>query len=116
MAAAGGVVTGRVQLTGDYTDPKRTGDITSLATGAVHPIGLTYPPVDDAGQLGGALLAYVLLGKGQPTDLKQVLAGFSSLNMVKVEGNTRSPRRRRYSSSRAVRCRWTTQVARRNSR
>ena len=87
VAAAGGVVTGRVQLTGDYTDPKRAGDITSLATGAVHPIGLTYPPVDDAGQLGGALLAYVLLGKGQPTDLKQVLAGFSSLNMVKVEGN-----------------------------
>jgi hypothetical protein len=86
VAAAGGVVTGRIQLTGDYTDPKRAGDITALATGASHPIGLTYPSVDDAGQLGGALLAFVLLGKGQQTDLKQVLAGFSELNMVKVEG------------------------------
>ena len=86
IAAAGGTVTGRIQLTGDYTDPKRAGDITALATGGVHPIGLTYPSVDDAGELGGALLAFVLLGKGEQTDLQQVLAGFSELNMVKVEG------------------------------
>jgi outer membrane murein-binding lipoprotein Lpp len=86
VTAAGGKVTGRIQLTSDYTDPKRAGDITSLATGGAHPIGLTYPSVDDAGELGGALLAFVLLGKGQQTDLKQVLAGFSELNMLKVEG------------------------------
>jgi hypothetical protein len=86
ITAAGGVVTGRIQVTGDYADPRRAGDITALATGAAHPIGLTYPSVDDAGQIGGALLAFVLLGKGQPTDLKQVLAGFSELNMIKVEG------------------------------
>lgn len=86
VTAAGGKITGRIQLTGDYTDPKRAGDITALATGGVHPIGLTYPSVDDAGQLGGALLAFVLLGKGEPTDLQQVLAGFSELHMIKVEG------------------------------
>jgi len=85
VVAAGGKVTGRIQLTDDYTDPKRAGDITAFATGDVHPIGLTYPAVDDAGKLGGALLSFVLLGKGQPTDLKQVLAGFSELNMLKVE-------------------------------
>ena len=33
-------------------------------------------------QLGGALLAFVLLGKGQPTDLRQVLGGFSELHML----------------------------------
>ena len=86
VTAAGGTITGRIQLTGDYTDPKRAGDITALATGGVHPIGLTYPSVDDAGQLGGALLAFVLLGRGEQTDLQQVLASLSELNMVKVEG------------------------------
>jgi hypothetical protein len=85
VAAAGGKVTGRIQLTGDYTDPKRAGDITSLAT-ATHPIGLIYPSTDDAGTLGGALLSFVLLGKGQATDLTQVIAGFVELNMLKVDG------------------------------
>ncbi len=85
VVVAGGKVTGRVQLTGDYTDPKRGGDITSLAT-ATHPIGLIYPSTDDAGTLGGALLSFVLLGKGQATDLTQVIAGLVELNMLKVEG------------------------------
>lgn len=84
VVVAGGKVTGRIQLTGDYTDPKRAGDITSLATGT-HPIGLIYPSTDDAGTLGGALLSFVLLGRGQPTDLTQVIAGFVELNMLKVE-------------------------------
>ncbi len=84
VAVAGGKVTGRIQLTGDYTDPKRAGDITSLAT-ATHPVGLIYPSTDDAGTLGGALLSFVLLGKGQATDLTQVIAGFVELNMLKVE-------------------------------
>ena len=87
VAAAGGKVTGRIQLTSDYTDPKRAGDLTALATGS-HPIGLVLPNTDDSGTQGGALLSFVLLGgKGasQPTDLKTVLAGFSELHMLKVE-------------------------------
>lgn len=92
VVAAGGTVSGRIQLTGDYTDPKLAGAITKFATGGVQPIGLIYPNTDQAGAIGGALLAYVLLGKGQPTDLTQVLAGFSQMNMLKSEsGDNVSP-------------------------
>lgn len=86
IATAGGKVSGRVQLTNDYIDQRRGSDIATLATGPVHPVGLTLPETSDAGQLGGALLAFVLLGKGQPTDLSQVLGGFSELHMVNVSG------------------------------
>lgn len=86
VSAAGGKVTGRLQLTPDYVDQRRGADIASLATGAVHPIGWTAPETSDAGQLGGSLLAFVLLGNGQPTDLSQVLGGFSELHMVSLNG------------------------------
>lgn len=92
IASAGGTVSGRVQLTNDYIDQRRSNDITSLATGAIHPIGLTLPETSDAGQLGGALLAFVLLGKGQATDLSQVLSGFAELRMVSVSGTIRPSR------------------------
>lgn len=86
IQAAGGKVGGRLQLTQDYVDPRRGSDITSLATGPVHPIAWTAPETSDPGQLGGSLLSFVLLGKGQPTDLSQVLGGFSGLHMVTVSG------------------------------
>jgi hypothetical protein len=86
VAAAGGKVVGRVQLSKDFTDPRRATDIRSLATSGAHPVGLQLPATDDAGRLAGSLLGFVLLGKGQATDLTQVLAGFSTLNMAKVEG------------------------------
>jgi len=47
--------------------------------------------VSDAGQLGGALLAFVLLGKGERTDLSQVLGGFSELHMISAAGNDIAP-------------------------
>lgn len=87
IEAAGGKVGGRVQVTNDYVDPRRGSDITSLATGPVHPIAWTAPETSDPGQLGGSLLAFVLLGKGQGTDLSQVLGGFSELHMVTVSGS-----------------------------
>jgi Copper transport outer membrane protein, MctB len=86
IEAAGGTVSGNLELTDAYVDPRRSSDITSLVTSGVHPIGLTLPEVSDAGQLGGALLAFVLLGKGEPTDLSQVLSGFSELHMVSDAG------------------------------
>jgi hypothetical protein len=86
IAAAGGKVSGRVQLSRDFLDPKRAADIRSLATSGAHPLGLQLPATDDAGRLAGSLLGFVLLGKGQATDLTQVLAGFSTLNMAKAEG------------------------------
>lgn len=87
IAAAGGKVSGRLQLTADYVDPRRASDITALATGSVHPAALSYTVTSDAGVLGGELLAYVLLGKGQPTDLTQVLGGFAELHMVTEAGS-----------------------------
>lgn len=91
IEAAGGKVSGQLELTGEYIDPRRASDITSLVTSGVHPQGLTLPEVSDAGQLGGALLAYVLLGKGEATDLSQVLSGFSELHMISDAGKTISP-------------------------
>lgn len=87
VQAAGGKVTGRITLTSDYFDRSRAGDIRSLATGSAHPVGLQLPATDDAGQLGGALLSYVLVGAPPQTDISQVLAGFAALQMVKVKGD-----------------------------
>jgi hypothetical protein len=86
IAAADGRVSGQVQLTAAYVDPRRGSDIVALATGE-HPVGLTLPVVSDPGQLGGALLAFALLGKGQQTDLSQVVGGFSELHMMSVSGS-----------------------------
>lgn len=91
IEAAGGKLSGHLELTEGYIDPRRASDITSLVTSGVHPPGLTLPEVSDAGQLGGALLAYVLLGKGQATDLSQVLSAFSELHMVSDAGKPISP-------------------------
>jgi hypothetical protein len=86
LAAAGAKIGGRVSVTQEYLDPRRGGGITSLATGPAHPVGLTLPTTSNAADLGGALLAYVLLGKGQQTDLSQVLGGFAELHMITVAG------------------------------
>lgn len=87
LGAAGAKIGGRVSVTQEYLDPSRGGGITSLATGPAHPVGLTLPETSNAADLGGALLAYVLLGKGQQTDLSQVLGGFSELHMITVAGS-----------------------------
>lgn len=87
LTAAGAKIGGRVSVTQEYLDPSRGGGITSLATGPAHPVGLTLPETSNAADLGGALLAYVLLGKGQQTDLSQVLGGFSELHMITVAGS-----------------------------
>jgi Copper transport outer membrane protein, MctB len=86
ISAAGGTLTGRIQLTSDYTDPKRAGDILNLAN-TVHPIGLNLPVTDDAGLLGGALISYVLSGAGQQSDISQVLSALAAAQMLKVESS-----------------------------
>lgn len=91
VAVAGGRVTGRIEITSDYLDPSRAVDIRALATGPAHPVGLQLPATDDAGALGGSLLAYVLVGSPTPGDINQVLAGFATLQMVKVSGDTVTP-------------------------
>ncbi|MFN2560880.1 MAG: copper transporter [Jatrophihabitans sp.] len=91
VAAAGGKISGKVTLTKAYLDPSRGAGINSLATGALHPIGLTLPETPNADELGGALLAYVLLGHGERTDLTQVISGFSELHMLTLEGQGITP-------------------------
>ncbi len=87
IVAAGGTISGRLQLSNQFDDPAQANSIRSLTTSSsVHPIGLQLPATDDPGLLAGALLGYVLLGHGQASDLTQVLAGFNTLNMLKTEG------------------------------
>jgi hypothetical protein len=90
VTAAGGTFSGRIQLTGDYTDPKRANDILSLAK-QVQPIGLTYPVTDDAGTLGGKLLAYVLSGDGLQSDISAALSALAAAQMLKVESSDVTP-------------------------
>ena len=86
---AGATITGRIQLTDGYTDPRRAEDTRSFVTGSGQPAGFQLPESDDAGVLAGALLSYVLLrGSGtgaEPAAVNQVLSGFASLQMLRVE-------------------------------
>jgi Copper transport outer membrane protein, MctB len=91
ISAAGGKVSGRLSITKTYLDPSGGAGIVELATGPSHPVGWTAPPTSNADELGGSLLAYVLLGHGQSTDLTQVLAGFAGLHMVSSNGQDITP-------------------------
>lgn len=92
IAAAGGKITSRLDLAPAYVDPSHSSSIVALATGEAYPIDLPALPVtNDAGQLGGALLAPVLVGKGQPTDLVQVLSGFAEIHMISVDPKSVEP-------------------------
>jgi hypothetical protein len=86
LAAAGATSAGVLQVSSAFVDPANGQGIVSLAAGPSHPVGWTAPRTSDAGQLAGSLLAYVLLGKGQQTDLSQVLGGFAALHMIAVQG------------------------------
>ena len=90
ILAAGGTIAGGLSLTAQYADQRRGSDITALAT-SVHPIGLTLSVTNDPGVLGGEMLAYVLLGLGEQTDLSQVLGAFASLHLVSVTGSSIAP-------------------------
>ncbi len=87
IAAAGGTVTGSIQLAKNFDDPAHGNDIQSL-TSSAHPIGLQLPQSTDTGVLAGSLLGWVLLGHGSATDITQVLTAFSTLNMLSVDGGT----------------------------
>ncbi|WP_375476147.1 copper transporter [uncultured Jatrophihabitans sp.] len=91
VSAAGGKVGGVVTVTRNYFDPRLGSGIASLATGGARPIDWTAPETSDPGQLGGSLLAWVLSGKGQATDITQVLGAFAALHMVTTDGTTITP-------------------------
>ncbi|SHG79256.1 Copper transport outer membrane protein, MctB [Jatrophihabitans endophyticus] len=91
IGAAGGKVSGQLTVTKAYLDASRGSEINTLATGPAHPIAWTAPETDDTGKLGASLLAYVLLGKGQPTDVKQVVSAFAERHLVSVAGSDIAP-------------------------
>ncbi|HEV7654407.1 MAG TPA: copper transporter [Mycobacteriales bacterium] len=95
LQQAGASVTGRVQLTDDYVDPTRADDAKSYVTGGGQPAGFQLPESDDAGVLSGALLSYALLGNkdGDPSaaTTSEVVAGFGSLRMLRVDSASVAP-------------------------
>ena len=95
LEQAGARVTGRVQLTDDYADPRRAADATAYVTGGGQPAGFQLPESQDAGVLSGALLSYALLGTRQadpaPTVTSEVLSGFASLRMLRVDSAQVTP-------------------------
>ena len=73
------------------TSPTRAGpaDAKAYVTGGGQPAGFQLPESEDAGVLSGALLSYALLGSRQgdpaPAVTSEVLAGFASLRMLRVD-------------------------------
>ena len=90
LTNAGATIAGRVSLESPYVTPGSGDGIVSLATGSARPITWNAPQTNDPGQLGGSLLAYVLLGKGEKSDLAQVLGAFSELHMVSADSTITS--------------------------
>jgi hypothetical protein len=84
LAAAGAKVVTQIQLSANFIDPARGSDIITLLSGAALPFGITLPSSSDASIQAGAVLGYVISGRGKPTDLGQVLSSFSGLRMLSV--------------------------------
>jgi hypothetical protein len=92
LAAAGATMSGRIQLTSNYTDPKQASRLISLVK-QVQPINETLPLTQNAPTLVGALLSFVLSGTGQQSDIEQALAALTSDQMLKVESTDVTPSR-----------------------
>ena len=82
LSAAGAKITGRLELSNAFIDPAEADPVLSLATGSTRPMDITLPETSDARVLAAAMLAFVLTGNGDPSDLKTVLSGFSGLHMI----------------------------------
>jgi hypothetical protein len=87
LTAAGAKVVTQIQLSPNFIDPARASDISSLLTTAPLPFGFQLPNTSDASVQAGAVLGYVLSGKGKATDLGQALGSFSGLHMLSVNDN-----------------------------
>ena len=82
LTAAGAKITGKLELSNGFIDPGQADPVLGLATGSSRPMDITLPPTSDARVLQAAMLAIVLTGNGQPSDLKTVLSGFAGLHMI----------------------------------
>jgi hypothetical protein len=92
IGQAGGTVSGTLTLKPEYSDPSTAASLQNYVTGSGLPSGVQLPPVDDAGQLVGALLAQVLMippGGTAPdaAAISSVMAGLTALNVLTPEGD-----------------------------
>jgi hypothetical protein len=92
IGEAGGTVSGTLTLKPEYSDPSTAAGLQNYVTGSGLPSGVQLPPVDDAGQLVGALLAQVLMippGGTAPdaAAISSVMAGLTALNVLTPEGD-----------------------------
>ena len=93
---AGGTVSGTLTLKPEYSDPSSAAGLQSYVTGSGLPAGVELPPVDDAGQLVGSLLAQMLMIPPDGTtpsgaDVSSVMAGLSALDVLTPEGDAIAP-------------------------
>jgi hypothetical protein len=90
IGAAGGKVTGEVDLTPAVVDPARADQLREL-TAQLLPTGAQLPAATDTGTLAGGLLGGVLLGPGAKPDARDaVLAGLTAAGFV-VPGTPPAP-------------------------
>jgi hypothetical protein len=96
IGEAGGTVSGTLSLKPEYSDPSTSTSLQNYVTGPGLPSGVQLPPVDDAGQLVGALLAQVLMipPAGTAPDaaaISSVMAGLTALEVLTPEGDSVAP-------------------------
>lgn len=91
LAHAGAVVTAQLQVTADFTDPARAGQLRDLAI-ANQPVGSQLPESAQAGTLAGGFLATLLLtdadGKtsATPEEATAALSALSSAGFISASG------------------------------
>jgi hypothetical protein len=96
IGSAGGTVSGTLTLQPEYSAPSTATSLKNYVTGSGLPAGIRLPPVDNAGQLVGSLLAQVLTipPGGRAPDrsaISSVLAGLSALKVLAAQGDSVAP-------------------------
>lgn len=92
---AGATVTGKVQLTGSFTDPRKADQLRDLVV-RLQPAGTRFPTTGDPGTLAGALLGSVLLldadtakPQTEPGEREAALAGLAGGGFITPPADVR---------------------------
>lgn len=96
IKAAGGTVTGEVQLTPAFADPRKSDQLADVAT-RLQPSGAKFPTSGGPGTLAGALLGHTLLLDGKSAkrqssvdELDAALAGLADGGFIKPSNGIRA--------------------------
>ncbi|HEU5476041.1 MAG TPA: copper transporter [Actinophytocola sp.] len=95
VTAAGATVTGELQLTDGFADPRRADELKDIVT-RLLPAGVQLPTVSDPGTLAGGLLGPVLLirkadnqRQASPAESAAALSGLAEGGFVRAAGEIR---------------------------